>query len=129
MSTLYFQSYGFIIIGVIIFIFSEYVVLLFLHILQVSSVTLLLLFSRGIINAGGYNIKCVYTVICTSILLDTIEYYNENNTDCYILLLDASKAFDRVEYVQLFKLIKDRNVSYIKIIDEFVCKSVYMLII
>ena len=46
------------------------------------------------------------TVICTSILLDTIEYYNENNTDCYPLLLDASKAFDRVECVNLFNMLK-----------------------
>ena len=30
-----------------------------------------------------------------------IDYYNENDTDCYLLLLDASKAFDRVEYVKL----------------------------
>ena len=41
------------------------------------------------------------TVICTSLLRDTIEYYNENGSDCYLLLLDASKAFDRVEYVEL----------------------------
>ena len=34
----------------------------------------------------GFN-KNASTVICTSILLDTIEYFNENNTDCYILLL------------------------------------------
>ena len=37
------------------------------------------------------------TIICTQLLTETIEYYNSNNTDCYMLLLDASKAFDRIE--------------------------------
>ena len=36
------------------------------------------------------------TVICTSMLKETIDHYNENKTDCYLLLLDALKAFDRV---------------------------------
>ena len=49
------------------------------------------------------------TVICTSLLRDTIEYYNENGSDCYLLLLDASKAFDRAEYVRLFCTLSDRN--------------------
>ena len=49
------------------------------------------------------------TVICTSLLLDTIEYYNENSSDCHLLLLDASKAFDRVEYARLSRTLSDRN--------------------
>ena len=44
------------------------------------------------------------TTICTSLLRDTIEYYNEHGSECYLLLLDASKAFDRLEYVKLFRL-------------------------
>ena len=42
-------------------------------------------------------------------LKETIDYYNENKTDCYLLLLDASKAFDRVEYNQFFYRLRDRN--------------------
>ena len=53
------------------------------------------------------------TVTCTALLMETIEYYNENGSDCYLLLLDASKAFDRVEYVNLFITLRDRNLCSI----------------
>ena len=49
------------------------------------------------------------TVICTSLLRDTIKYYNENGSDCYLLLSDASKAFDHVEYGRLFRTLRDQN--------------------
>ena len=52
------------------------------------------------------------TITCTQLLVETIEYYNINNTDCYMLLLDASKAFDRIEYVRLFKLLREGNMCF-----------------
>ena len=40
---------------------------------------------------------------------ETIGYYNKNNTDCYLLVLDASKASDRAEYMKLFNTLRDRK--------------------
>ena len=45
------------------------------------------------------------TVFCTALLKDTIEYYRENGSDCYLLLLEA---LDRVEYVKRFNILRDR---------------------
>ena len=53
------------------------------------------------------------TVTCTALLMETIEYYNENGSDCYMLLLECSKAFDRVEYVNVFNTLRDRNLCLI----------------
>ena len=43
--------------------------------------------------------KKTSAVVCTSMLKETIEYYIQNyiqiSTDCYLLLLNASKAFGR----------------------------------
>ena len=52
-------------------------------------------------------------VMCTPLILETIDYYVENNTDCYLLLLNASRAFDRMEYVKLFTILRDRKLCLI----------------
>ena len=51
----------------------------------------------------GYK-KGVSTVLCTALLKENIDYYTERDRDCYMLLLDASKALDRIEYVRLLVL-------------------------
>ena len=42
------------------------------------------------------------TVMCTFVVEETVQHYMNGQSDVYCTLLDASKAFDRVEYVKLF---------------------------
>ena len=51
----------------------------------------------------GYK-KGLSTTMCTSILRETVSYYNNRGTSVYGLMLDATKAFDRVNYCKLFKI-------------------------
>ena len=45
---------------------------------------------------------------CTMALNEMIEYYQRNNTDTFVMMLDASKAFDRSKYNQLFSLLANK---------------------
>ena len=58
----------------------------------------------------GYK-KGLSTTMCTSILRETVSYYNNRGTSVYGLMLDATKAFDRVNYCKLFKILLFRDVS------------------
>ena len=51
------------------------------------------------------------TTMCASMVRETISYFVSKNTDVYGLVLDATKAFDRVNYCKLFQILLDRNVS------------------
>ena len=42
------------------------------------------------------------TTQCTFVVKETVEYYRKNHNDVYVMLLDASQAFDRVNFVKLF---------------------------
>ena len=49
------------------------------------------------------------TNMCTMVLKESIAYYFNNGSSVFCTLLDATKAFDRVEYVKMFKLLLDRK--------------------
>lgn len=49
------------------------------------------------------------THMCTMVLKETISYYIKNQSSVYCTFLDASKAFDRVNYSKLFRLLVDRG--------------------
>ena len=51
------------------------------------------------------------TTMCSSMIRETISYFVHKNTDVYGLVLDATKAFDRVNYIKLFRILLKRNVS------------------
>ena len=42
------------------------------------------------------------TSMCSFMVLETIAYYKSKGSNVDVLLLDASKAFDRVDYIKLF---------------------------
>jgi hypothetical protein len=46
----------------------------------------------------------VSTTHCIISLQETVNYYNFDKTDAYVLMLNASKDFDKVKYGKLFKL-------------------------
>ena len=49
------------------------------------------------------------TDMCTMILKECMSYYVNNGGSVYCTFLDASKAFDRVEYCKLFRRLYDRG--------------------
>ena len=50
------------------------------------------------------------TTCCSYMVKETAQYYFSNGNDyVYSCLLDATKAFDRVNYCKLFQLLMDRN--------------------
>lgn len=49
------------------------------------------------------------TTLCTFSVKETISYYISNKSSIYSLMLDASKAFDRVNYCKLFKKLIERK--------------------
>ena len=57
----------------------------------------------------GYKTKS-YTVMCSTALTETIEYYVSRKTPVYVLLIDASKAFDRVSHIKLFNTLQAHGV-------------------
>ena len=50
------------------------------------------------------------TTMYSFLVGETIQYYRNNGSNVFALLLDASKAFDKVQYTKLFKLLRARDI-------------------
>ena len=49
------------------------------------------------------------TTQCTFVLLEIMQYFLNRDTPVYTMFLDASQAFDNLQYVKLFNRLLDRN--------------------
>jgi len=58
------------------------------------------------------------TTQCTFILQEVVDYYTNRDSPVFVTLLDATRAFDRVHYVKLFRLMLRRGMcpSLIKLL-------------
>ena len=55
--------------------------------------------------------KGMSTTQCTYSILETVNYYNFNKSNVFVLMLDASKAFDRVNYFNFFRELLKHDIS------------------
>ena len=53
--------------------------------------------------------------MCTMILKETIVYYTSNDSSVYCVFLDATKAFDRINYAKLFPKLIERKIPMVVI--------------
>ena len=50
--------------------------------------------------------------MCSMLLKETVAYYVKNQSNVFCTFLDASKAFDRVNYCKLFRLLVQRGLPH-----------------
>ena len=69
------------------------------------------------------------TTQCTFVLQEIINFYANRGSSVYVTLLDASRAFDRVNYVRLFSLLLKRGMCGLTIrllLNSYVCQSMFV---
>jgi hypothetical protein len=61
------------------------------------------------------------TSMCTMVLKEVIAYYTAHGGSLYCIMLDATKAFDRVNYCKLFRELLGRNLppTYLRLLFNF----------
>jgi hypothetical protein len=55
------------------------------------------------------------TNMCTMVVKEVIDYYVNNGSPVYCTMLDATKAFDRVNYCKLFNTLVERKLPFVTV--------------
>ena len=56
----------------------------------------------------GYKSNCS-TIMCSTLVIETIQYFTQMRSPVYVIFIDASKAFDRLSHIELFDILSERN--------------------
>ena len=56
----------------------------------------------------GYKSNCSI-IMCSTLVIETIEYFTQLQSHVYVIFIDASKAFDRLCHIELFNILSERN--------------------
>ena len=67
------------------------------------------------------------TELCVYAVKEVINFYRSKGSNVFICLLDAKKAFDRVNHWTLFKVLHDRKVPnfIIKLLSYWYCNQTF----
>ena len=92
----------------------------------------LIILSRYTSNLSSSDLQFAFkakhsTVMCISALKEIISHYTKQASNVYMCSLDATKAFDKVNFVKLFTLLLQRNIPSIVlrlILDLYTRQSV-----
>ena len=65
------------------------------------------------------------TIQCVSSITETVSYYVDNSDQVYVCMLDASKAFDCVNFLLLFKKLLKRDMwpLFLRFLMNIYCKQ------
>ena len=79
-------------------------------------------------NQFGFKPK-LSTELCMFSLKQVVEYFRYHNSPVYLCFLDASKAFDKINYWHLFRKLLDRNFPTIlvRLLITWYCTQQYCI--
>ena len=68
---------------------------------------------RNVIKTS--DLQCGYksnfsTIMCSTLVIETIQYFSQMQSPVHVIFIDASKAFDRWCHIELFNVLSKRNI-------------------